>query len=123
MNHASSHYTDRHGRAPRERALRIVVHDYVGHPFQAQLSRELARRGMDVLHLHCGSVRTGKGAVDDADNQRLRVEGITLSREFARYSPWTRFRQEREYGLKASARIRDFRPDVVLSANTPLFAQ
>ena len=78
---------------------------------------------MDVLHLHCGSFRTGKGAVDDADDARLRVEGITLSREFAKYSPWTRFRQEREYGLKASARIREFRPDVVLSANTPLFAQ
>ena len=43
--------------------------------------------------------------------------------EAAKYSPWTRFRQEREYGLKASARIREFRPDVVLSANTPQFAQ
>ena len=107
----------------RQGAFRVVVHDYVGHPFQVQLSRELARRGMDVLHLHCGSFRTGKGAVDDADDARLRVEGITLSREFAKYSPWTRFRQEREYGLKASARIREFRPDVVLSANTPLFAQ
>lgn len=107
----------------RHGAFRVVVHDYVGHPFQVQLSRELARRGMDVLHLHCGSFRTGKGAVDDADDARLRVEGITLSREFAKYSPWTRFRQEREYGLKASARIREFRPDVVLSANTPLFAQ
>lgn len=105
------------------RARRVVVHDYVGHPFQVQLSRELARRGMDVLHLHCGSFRTGKGAVDDADDPRLRIEGIALSREFAKYSPWTRLRQEREYGLKASARIREFRPDVVLSANTPLFAQ
>jgi colanic acid biosynthesis glycosyl transferase WcaI len=107
----------------RHGALRVVVHDYVGHAFQAQLSRELARRRMDVLHLHCGSFRTGKGAVDDADDGRLRIEGITLSREFARYSPWVRFRQEREYGTKASARIREFLPDVVLSANTPLFAQ
>jgi colanic acid biosynthesis glycosyl transferase WcaI len=132
MNHASSHTTEdptRVGvvsrpRAGRRRpALRVVVHDYVGHPFQVQLSRELARRDIDVLHLHCGSFRTGKGAVDDADDGRLRIEGITLSREFAKYSPWTRFRQEREYGLKASARIREFRPDVVLSANTPLFAQ
>jgi colanic acid biosynthesis glycosyl transferase WcaI len=77
---------------------------------------------MDVLHLHCGSFRTGKGAVD-ADDRGLRVEEITLSREFARYSPATRLRQEREYGTKASARIREFLPDVVLSANTPLFAQ
>jgi colanic acid biosynthesis glycosyl transferase WcaI len=78
---------------------------------------------MDVLHLHCGSFRTGKGAVDDADVEGLRIEGVVLSREFARYSPWTRFRQEREYGLNASARIREFGPDVVLSANTPLLAQ
>jgi glycosyltransferase involved in cell wall biosynthesis len=78
---------------------------------------------MNVLHLHCNSFRTGKGSVDDADDGGLRVEGITLSREFARYSPWTRFRQEREYGTKASVRIREFLPDVVLSANTPLFAQ
>jgi colanic acid biosynthesis glycosyl transferase WcaI len=78
---------------------------------------------MAVLHLHCGSVRTGKGAVDVEDDPLLRIEGVTLGREFARYSPWTRLRQEREYGLKASARIREFRPDVVLSANTPLFAQ
>jgi colanic acid biosynthesis glycosyl transferase WcaI len=77
---------------------------------------------MDVLHLHCGSFRTGKGAVDD-DVDGLRIEAVVLSREFARYSPWTRFRQEREYGLKASTRIREFRPDVVLSGNTPLFAQ
>jgi glycosyltransferase involved in cell wall biosynthesis len=101
----------------------VVVHDYVGHPFQVQLSRELARRGMDVLHLHCGSFRTGKGAVDVEGDPRLRIESITLSREFSRYSPLTRLRQEREYGMKVSGRIREFRPDVVLSANTPLFAQ
>lgn len=132
MSHVSNHHTEDSARVGVESkpsagqlhpALRVVVHDYVGHPFQVQLSRELARRGMDVLHLHCGSFRTGKGAVDDADDARLRVEGVTLSREFAKYSPWTRFRQEREYGLKASARIREFRPDAVLSANTPLFAQ
>jgi glycosyltransferase involved in cell wall biosynthesis len=123
MSHFSSDYTEPHGHASGDRGLRVVVHDYVGHPFQVHLSRELARREMDVLHLHCDSYRTGKGAVDDADEEGLRVEGIVLSREFARYSPWTRFRQEREYGAKAATRIRDFRPNVVLSANTPLFVQ
>ena len=134
MSHVSSKYTVKRrytrargnsslGAGRRHRALRVVVHDYVGHPFQVQLSREFARRGMEVLHLHCGSVRTGKGAVDDADDGSLRVEGVTLSRDFARYSPWLRLRQEREYGTKARARIREFLPDVVLSANTPLLAQ
>ena len=80
MSNLSSNHSDRPGLATGDllgvelepgtgqssRALRVVVHDYVGHPFQVQLSRELARRGMDVLHLHCGSFRTGKGDVDDA---------------------------------------------------------
>ena len=35
--------------------MRILVHDFSGHPFQMQLSRELARRGHDVLHVDCAS--------------------------------------------------------------------
>jgi colanic acid biosynthesis glycosyl transferase WcaI len=105
--------------------MRVLVHDYAGHPFQVQLSRELARRGYHVLHLHCGSVKTGKGAVEGkSDDDRLfRVDAVRLHREFERYSPWRRLRHERVYGRKIGARLRDFRPDVVLSANTPLIAQ
>jgi hypothetical protein len=80
MSHFSSDYTDPHGRASGDRALRVVVHDCGGHPFQVQLSRELARRGMDVLLPHCDSIWTGKGAVDDADAEGLRVEGVVLSK-------------------------------------------
>lgn len=107
----------------RPGARRILVHDHCGHPFQLQLSRELARRGHDVLHLYCGSFVTGKGAVDDADEEGLRVEAVTLPSEFAKYSPWMRLRQEREYGLKLRARARLFSPEIVLSANTPLLVQ
>jgi colanic acid biosynthesis glycosyl transferase WcaI len=105
--------------------MRVLVHDYTGHPFQVQLSRAFARRGHHVLHLHCGSFRTGKGAVEGAANDETRfgVHAVSLSREFEKYSPWTRLRQERAYGLKVTERLRDFRPDVVLSANTPLIAQ
>jgi len=30
--------------------MRLLIHDYAGHPFQVQLSRELARRGHSVTH-------------------------------------------------------------------------
>jgi putative colanic acid biosynthesis glycosyltransferase WcaI len=102
---------------------RIMVHDHCGHPFQLQLSRELARRGYDVLHLYCGSFLTGKGAVDDTDDVGLRIEPVMLSEEFSKYSPSRRLRQERQYGEKLAAFARQFRPHVVLSANTPLLAQ
>ena len=42
----------------------IVMHDYAGHPFQVQLSRELAYRGHHVRHQYCTSYTTGRGAVE-----------------------------------------------------------
>jgi colanic acid biosynthesis glycosyl transferase WcaI len=105
--------------------VRLVVHDYSGHPFQIQLSRELARRGHDVLHLHCDSYVTGKGALDrqDDDPPNFAVEPISLGQRFEKYSYRKRFEQERRYGRLLGARVRDYRPEVVLSSNTPLFAQ
>ena len=41
--------------------LRIAVHDYSGHPFQVQLSRALAERGHEVLHLYSTRFQTPRG--------------------------------------------------------------
>ncbi len=105
--------------------MRLVVHDYSGHPFQVQLSRELARRGHEVLHLHCESFVTGKGALarQDSDPPNFEVEPISLGQTFEKYSYRKRFEQERRYGRLLAARVAQFRPDAVLSSNTPLFAQ
>jgi glycosyltransferase involved in cell wall biosynthesis len=105
--------------------LGIVVHDYSGFPFPVQLSRELARRGDRVLHLHCPSYRAGKGDLElrDGDPPTLRIEPIDLGRQFAKYSPARRLWQELVYGDRAGRRILRERPDVVLSGDTPLFAQ
>lgn len=105
--------------------MRIIVHDYSGHPFQVQLSRNLAWRGHQVLHVHCVSYETGKGAVtrSEDDSVAFAVEGIDLGRPFDRYSWARRVRQELAYG-RAFARLASrFRPDVILSSNDPLFAK
>ena len=49
--------------------MRIIVHDYAGHPFEVQLSRELAARGHDVLHLYCGSTHTPRGDLARSDRR------------------------------------------------------
>ena len=105
--------------------LRIVVHDYSGHPFQVQLSRELARRGHRVLHLHSPSYRSGKGALDRLpdDPDTLAIEPVDLGRTFDKYSPARRLLQERAYGRQLVERLQREPADVVLSGNTPLFAQ
>jgi len=105
--------------------LRILLHDYSGHAFPVQLSRELARRGHRVLHLHCPSYRTGKGALEPrpGDPPTLRIDSVPLDGEFEKYSPLKRLRQELQYGRRLARRLAPFEPDVVLSGNTPLFAQ
>jgi colanic acid biosynthesis glycosyl transferase WcaI len=105
--------------------VRLVVHDYSGHPFQVQLSRELARRGHEVLHLHCESYVTGKGALarQPSDPPTFEIEPISLGQTFEKYSYGKRFGQERRYGRLLGERVAAYRPDAVLSSNTPLFAQ
>jgi glycosyltransferase involved in cell wall biosynthesis len=109
---------------PRNRT-RIVVHDYSGHPFQVQLSRELARRGHDVLHLHFAGFQTPKAElvrrVDDPPS--FAVEAIDLDRPFAKYRLVQRLLQERQLGGILGKRIRAFDPDVVISSNAPLDVQ
>jgi glycosyltransferase involved in cell wall biosynthesis len=104
---------------------RILIHDYAGHPFQVQLSRELARRGYEVLHLYFGHNNTPKGDLEKriSDPETFTVEGIYTKKPIQKYSYLRRLFQEIEYGTLTAKRIRMFKPNFLLSANTPLDSQ
>src|SRR6266568_2982796 len=101
--------------------MRIVVHDFIGHAFQVQLSRELARRGHNVLHLHFPAFETPKGPLlpRPADPPGLAIEGLSIKARYRKYSFVSRLRAETRYGEVCNQRINAFKPDVVLSGNTP----
>ncbi|HEY1828203.1 MAG TPA: glycosyltransferase family 4 protein [Acidimicrobiales bacterium] len=103
---------------------RVVLHDYSGHPGQAQLSRALARRGYEVTHQHCPAYATGKGSLErePGDPVTLRFESCDVRTAFNRYSYSTRVRHEIEYGRKVRHVIADSHPDVVILSNVPLIA-
>jgi glycosyltransferase involved in cell wall biosynthesis len=103
---------------------RVVVHDYSGHPGQAQLSRALAGRGYEVTHQHCPSYATGKGSLERTpdDPPTLKFEACAMGGTFNKYSFATRLRQEFSYGSTASRAILANRPDVVVLSNVPLIA-
>lgn len=103
-------------------ARRIVVHDYSGHPFQVQLSRELARRGHEVLHLFFRGFQTPKGALvrRPDDPPGFQVEGLDIGEPFQKYSFVKRQRQEVKYGRKTLARLEAFGPEIVVCSNLPL---
>jgi colanic acid biosynthesis glycosyl transferase WcaI len=105
--------------------MRILVNDYAGHPFELQLSRELARRGHTVLHTYFAAFQTPKGSVNDgsSDQAQLTIKGIMIDQEFSPHSAFSRRSADRAYGHKLCQEVVGFQPDVVISANTPLDAQ
>lgn len=105
--------------------LRILVNDHCGHPFQVQLSRCLAGRHYTVLHTYCASVSTPRGNLNNlhSDSKSLDIVEVRLTEDFDRYALLQRWRQERELGHKLAALVHEFRPDIVISSNTPLGTQ
>ncbi len=105
--------------------MRILVHDYVGHPFQPQLSRELASHGHEVLHVYCGSFSTPRGTMvkQPEDAPGFDVEAIDLGSEIPKNGFARRFQMETEYGRRLVKVIEQFQPAVVLSGNTPSIPQ
>ncbi|MFP4027261.1 MAG: glycosyltransferase family 4 protein [Candidatus Brocadiia bacterium] len=105
--------------------MRTILYDHAGHPFQVQLSRELARRGHTVFHGYTAGVTTPRGKLlpQDDDPETFSVEGISIGDSFSRYSLLKRFFNERALGKGIVERVEAFRPDVVVSANTPLETQ
>jgi colanic acid biosynthesis glycosyl transferase WcaI len=107
------------------RNLRIVLHDYAGHPFQVQLSRELARRGYVVDHQYSSSHDGGRGRLQvssEDDPASFSITDVALAGSFAKYSWGRRVRQEFEYALRAFVAIRRADPDVTVFCNVPLLA-
>ena len=95
--------------------MRILVHDS-GHAFPLQLSRALAGRGHQVLHLYAASLAMPRGPVaprpDDPPN--FTVRGLSIGRPIDKYSYVRRVFHERAHGRRLAAEIAAFRPDVVL---------
>jgi colanic acid biosynthesis glycosyl transferase WcaI len=102
--------------------MQLLVHDFAGHPFAAQLSRRLAARN-PVCHAYCGGVTTGRGALQWTEGDPGLLRFIDVSNgPFERYAPIGRLKSEIAYGRRAADLVREVRPDVLLSANCPLIA-
>lgn len=110
--------------------MRILVHEFSGFAFPLGLSRELAKRGHTVLHVYCASFPNAKGAVDrsDDDPKDFFIQGLEIQEQFERYSAGgysflKRIKHEVRYARKFVSCAAKFRPEVVLSGDTPLIAQ
>jgi glycosyltransferase involved in cell wall biosynthesis len=104
--------------------MRLNLHDFSGHPFQVQLSRNLAGRGHDVLHEYSSQYVTGHGrlSVEPDDPPGFRVEAVTAAVPMVKYSPVARTRFELAYASAWQRKLARSEYDVVIACNVPLFA-
>jgi hypothetical protein len=68
---------------------------------------------------------TPKGRIEAAQSNTadLTIEGLRVPMKFTKHSIRTRRKVDIAYGRAVSAKVIDFRPDVVISSNMPLDAQ
>ncbi|MBK1882374.1 glycosyltransferase family 4 protein [Luteolibacter pohnpeiensis] len=107
--------------------MKIVVHDYAGHAFPISLSRALAERGHDVVHAFASSLQTPRGEltrrVDDPSGLQFREIRMNPDYPKHKYSFRRRRSMEIEYGKEVARFIDSWKPDAVLSGNTPTETQ
>lgn len=97
----------------------IVVNDYAGHPFQIDLSRELASRGHAVDHAYCDTNVTPRGDLAKGVDA-LQIIGISTGAGFDKYNVGKRLVGEVRYGVSSAKLLIRRRPDVTLNANVPV---
>lgn len=103
--------------------MKIFLHDYGGYAFTLQLAKAWAAKGHSVFYAYSASTQYVKRSIPDTTIEGLKCKGIHLSQPFQKYSFYHRFKAEVEHGQLVAREIKDFRPDFVISANTPLDAQ
>lgn len=101
--------------------MKIVIHDYAGHPFQIDLSRELSRKGYVVYHLYTNASGGPKGGLSEK-NENLKIINVD-STKIEKQNFIKRRTQEIQYGKSVVNVLKEIKPDIVISANTPLDAQ
>ncbi len=101
--------------------MRLLIHDYCGHPFQFDLSQELAKRGHQVIHVYTqasGGPKAGFGI----NKKNLEVKNIVI-KVIQKRNFMYRWMQESSYGNLVTDFMEQWKPEVIISANTPLAAQ
>ena len=100
--------------------MKMVFADYAGHPFQAQLARSLARRGIDVLYVFARGVGGPKGLLSASadDPKGVQFRGLGSVRQ-DKVSARSRVLAALDFGRELRLAILSFDPDTILISNMP----
>lgn len=99
----------------------ILIHDYAGHPFQLDLSRQLSISSKQVFHIYTTSSGGPKAEFKNT-NSNLKIINIEHPK-VEKGNFFQRALNEYIYGHKLVTLAEKLKPEVIISANTPLLAQ
>jgi colanic acid biosynthesis glycosyl transferase WcaI len=100
--------------------VRILVHDYSGHPFQAELSRELARRGHTVTHSFSRGYVSGKGKLAAAPGETVVFDGVGSTKKVDNLRFGPRLVRELGQGFALAWQARRTRADITMVSNVQI---
>jgi len=101
---------------------KIVIHDYAGHPFTFAFSKILAKK-YKVYYLFFANDPGPKSDLNKGKNKNLSVLGIGKAISYNKDNFFLRFFKDIQYGIEVKKKINAIKPDIVISANCPTFAQ
>jgi len=101
--------------------MKIFVHDYPGHAFPIQLSRQLARLGHQVVHAFASALESPRGALGERsdDPHNLVILPLCTGAKMDKYSFVQRVFDERSYGTALAEAVTAAAPDVIITCTTP----
>lgn len=100
--------------------MRILVHDYSGHPFQVELSRELARRGHAVTHSFCPGWVSGKGHLQAEPGETLVFDPVGPTEPIAKDRFVRRVLTEAVVGWELLRQVRRTRAQAAMLSNAQI---
>ena len=101
--------------------MKIFLHDYPGHAFAMQLSREFSRQGHSVVHAYAAALESPRGGVGarPGDPPGLTILPIVTGGRMDKYDFIRRIREERTYGKMLAAEVAKAQPDLFITCTTP----
>jgi len=101
--------------------LKIHVHDFAGHPFQAELSNELSNMGYEVIHTYFLHGSVPKAKFEDLNSTgKIKFQAIRLNQKYENQNLTKRILFEFGFFLKLLKVHFLERPNINMFANTPL---
>jgi len=100
---------------------KIHIHDFAGHPFQAELSNALANKGFNVLHSYFKHLGADKALfIDTSKTGNISFTPIVFEGGYENRNLIRRLFFELRLAKAIDILNRKFKPDFVICANAPL---